>query len=150
MKSESLRLNSDSEYKRCNVTWLIHIWERIVLRTIYYGFVISVGLYLLIGFTLFLITRGFPLETITMMAFGVAIMLLISAFPLYKTLYHGSKGANSTYTAYTPPDEHLLGKLQNDFESTQNKSKSNLGGIFICSAILMIIFSIILTLLFSD
>ncbi|MDV2686840.1 hypothetical protein RYX56_21005 [Alkalihalophilus lindianensis] len=96
------------------------------MRTVFYGLVISIGLYLLIVLTLFFITHEFPLETIKMIAFGLAIVLLISAFPLSKTIYHGSRVANPTYTAYTPPDEHHQQKLQNDYELNQNKFKTNL------------------------
>ncbi|ARK29698.1 hypothetical protein [Halalkalibacter krulwichiae] len=118
------------------------------MRNIFYGLVISIGIYILIGLITFLITREFPLEIIKMIAFGVAIVLFISAFPLYKTLYHGSRVANPTYTAYTPPDEHHQQKIQNDYESYLKKTKSTLGGIFIWAATLIIIFTMLLTVLF--
>jgi len=118
------------------------------LRNISYGLVFSIGVYILIGLITFLITREFPLETIKMIAFGVALVLFISAFPLYKTVYHGSRIANPTYTAYTPPDEHHQQKLQNDYESSLKKPENNLGGIIVWTATLLIVFTILLTVLF--
>ncbi|GAE37465.1 hypothetical protein [Halalkalibacter akibai] len=117
------------------------------MRNIFYGLVISIGIYILIGLITFLITREFPLETIKMMAFGVALVLFISSFPLYKTLYHGSRVANPIYTAYNPPDEQHQQKLQTDYESSL-KPQSSLGGIFVWTAISIIFFTTLLTVLF--
>ncbi|MFC0561512.1 hypothetical protein [Halalkalibacter alkalisediminis] len=115
---------------------------------ILYGLVISIGIYILIALITFLIKQELNLELIKMVAFGVAIVLFISAFPLYKTLYHGSRVANPTYTVYIPPDEHHQQKLQNEYESSLKKPKSTLGGIFVWAAILIIIFTMLLTVLF--
>ncbi|MET3505286.1 hypothetical protein [Halalkalibacter oceani] len=112
------------------------------MKSFLYSLLLSAGSYVFL-ILLAVVTAG-QAGLVQMAGFIAAVIFFLSAVPFHRALYHGSRGAEPTYTAYVPPDEHLHERMA----ARHKEPKSAARSILLFAAANNLIITIILALIF--
>lgn len=112
------------------------------MKSFLYSLLLSAGSYVFL-ILLAMFTSG-QAGFVQMAGFITAVVFFLSSVPFHRALYHGSRGAEPTYTAYVPPDEHLHQRMA----ARRKEPKSTARSILLFAAVNNLIITIILSIIF--
>ncbi|WP_078553537.1 hypothetical protein [Bacillus alkalicellulosilyticus] len=117
-------------------------------RNIKFALVLAIIIYTFIFISTTLFTKRLDFELIRMWGFGLSLLFILGSFPLHKTLLNASKSSGTAIHTFTPANEMHRQQVIREYDAKTGKKGENSQQIFVFAALIMILITIVLAVLF--